>query len=183
MKRAISPVTAWMTTKMRPFLLALILTTTTFACGTSKAKDPETTNTEVASAKPQSDHAKADDKATEDLQAKNAVAADKADVKAAAKAEEEKARKTTGDQLQASFDAADRRFNELNEKIAKTTGTKKKKATAAAAEVKTRETTVMASIAKLRDLAAADWDATKKQADADVVALDKAIDALATTLQ
>lgn len=167
---------------MRPFLLALILTTTTFGCGTNKAKDPDT-NTELASAKPQTAHQKADDKATEDEQARRAVESDKADAKAAEEAETAKARKVTSDQLQANFDAADRRFNELNEKAAKATGTKKKKATAAAAEVKTRETTLMASIAKLRDATGAEWDPTKKQVDSDAIALDKAIDAFATTLQ
>lgn len=165
--------------QMRPFLLALILTT--LGCSNT-AKDPEIT-TETVSAKPQTAHQKADDKATEDLQARQAIESDKADVKAAEEAEEAKARKATSDQLQANFDAADRRFNELEQKAAKATGTKKKKANAAIAEVKTRETAVMTSIAKLRDGTGAAWESAKQQVDADAAALDKAIDALATTLQ
>ena len=165
---------------MRTYLLALFLTTT-MGCSTDKGTD---TKTAPASAKPpMTAHEEADNKATEDEQARRAALADKADVKAADDAELAKTRKVTHDQLQARFDAADRRFNELQATAGKVTGTKKRNAAAVVGEIKTREATVMASIAKLRGATGAAWDATKQQVDIDAAALDQAIDTLATTLQ
>ncbi|MDQ3335688.1 MAG: hypothetical protein M4D80_11015 [Myxococcota bacterium] len=171
---------------MRPLLLVLILSATTFGC--SKKEKESATTTEGATAKPttgdqpKTDRA-ADDKATEDLQARRAEEAKAAEAKAAADAEAVKAHAATHEQLQANFDAANRRFNTLKEKADKLTGAKKKNADAAVAAVKTAEATMMANVAKLREASAAQWDAAKAQVEADAVALNKSIDALETAVK
>ena len=171
---------------MRSLLLVLILSTTTVGCG-SKNKETEAAPTERASGAEDrttnAAHRRADDKATEDLQARRAEEAKVADAKAAADADAVKANAATHDQLQAKFDASDRRFNRLEEKVLKLSGTKRKKANAAVAVVKTHEATVMASIVKLREASLPQWDAAKAKVETDSAALDKAIDELETTLQ
>ena len=171
---------------MRSLLLVLVLSTTV-GCG-SNNKDTEATTTERAPVAEgdrttNAAHRKADDKATEDLQAQRAEEAKATEAKAAADADAVKANAVTHEQLQAKFDAADRRFNRLEEKVLKLTGTKRKKANAAVAVVKTHEATVMASIAKLREASLPQWDAAKAKVQSDSAALDKAIDELETTLQ
>ncbi len=157
---------------MRPLLLVLILSASTFGC--SKKEKESATTTEGATAKPttgdqpKTDRA-ADDKATEDLQARRAEEAKAAEAKAAADAEAVKAHAATHEQLK--------------EKADKLTGAKKKNADAAVAAVKTAEATMMANVAKLREASAAQWDAAKAQVEADAVALNKSIDALETAVK
>jgi hypothetical protein len=184
--RRVGPVLASGDATMRSLLLLLVLSTTTFGCGSNKAKDTSdhpSGGTPTASDEPSAtgDHA-ADDKATDDLEAKRAAEAKAVDTKAAADAETVKAHAATQTQVQASFDASDRRFNELKEKIAKLSSAKKTKAKSAAAEVKTNETTVMASIAKLRDATIPQWDGAKAKVDTDMDAFNESIDALEKTM-
>lgn len=163
---------------------------TTLGCGSAKeASDhpasgaPTATDQTGTSDRPKAagEHA-ADDKATDDLAAKRGEEAKTADAKAAADTEAVKAHAATQTQLQTSFDASDRRFNELKEKIAKLSAAKKTKANAAAVAVKTNETAVMASIVKLRDATLPQWDAAKAKVDTDFDAFSKSIDALEKTL-
>ena len=168
---------------MRSLLLVLILSTTTFGCGSKEGKET-TDHPSVASSDPPlatGPHA-ADDKATEDLQAKRADEAKAADAKAAADAQAVKAHATTQAQLQASFDASDRRLNQLKEKLATMPSAKKTKANAKVADAKSNETTMMASIATLRDAPLPQWDAAKAKADADLEVFNKSIDALEKAL-
>jgi len=168
---------------MRSLLLVLLLSTTTFGCGSKEGKET-TDHPSVASSDPPlatGPHA-ADDKATEDLQAKHADEAKLADAKAAADAQAVKDHADAQTQLQASFDASDRRFNDLKAKLAKMSAAKKAKATARVDDVKTNETTVMASIATLRDAKLPQWDAAKAKADSDFAAFNKSIDALEKAL-
>ena len=171
---------------MRSLLLVLLLSTT-IGCGSNK-KEQETTTERASTAEPadrttNAEHRRADDKATDDLQARRAEEAKATEAKAAADANAVKANAATHDRLQAKFDASDRRFNQLEERVLKLTGAKRKKANAAVAVVKTHEATVMASIAKLREASLPQWDAAKVKVESDSVALDKAIDELETTLQ
>ena len=157
---------------MRALLFALVLPI--LGCDTKPvAKGEPAPSTRVAD----------DDKATEAEQARGAAKTEAANVKEAADSDAAKAHKATHAQLQSDFDASDRKFNALREQAAKATGAKKTSADAAVAEVTTREAVAMANIAKLRDATGAQWDAMKTQVDADAVALDKAIAALASALQ
>jgi hypothetical protein len=172
---------------MRALFFILLLSTTTFGCGSKKGKDTsdhpsnEQSQTSDEQAKGGGEHA-ADDKATDDLEAKRAEEAKTADAKAAADADATKAHAATQTQVQSRFDTSDRRFNELKEKIGKLPAAKKTKANAAAAEIKTNETTVMASIVKLRDATLPQWDAAKAKVDGDLDAFNKSIDALEKTM-
>lgn len=171
---------------MRALLFVLIVSTTTLGCGSKNAND---TSDHAASGQAETsdrsrgsgEHA-ADDKATDDLQAKRDEEAKAADTKAAADGDAVKAHAATQTQVQTSFDASDRRFNELEANTAKLSPEKKKKANAAAAEVKTNETTVMASIAALRDAPLPKWDAARAKVDSDLDAFNKSIDALEKTM-
>lgn len=168
--------------EMRSTLIALILSTMAAGCGSETTK-PAGTAKPAATAEPAPGTAHtADDKATDDLQAHRAEQASAADRQAAADAEAVKAHAEVQQQLQARFDAADRRFNESKEKVATLKGANKKTATAAVATVKTNEATTMASIAKLRDASLAQWDGAKARVDADSDALDSSIDALDKTI-
>ena len=146
---------------MRSFLLLLILSTTTFGCDT-KSSEPSTAGgtgggTESASTKPEIvEHQRADDKATEDLQA----------------------RRTEEAKLQSTFEAADRRLGPLGEKAAKLTGANMHDANTAIAVVNTSKTTVIASIAKMRDATLPQLDAAKAQVVSDTDAFGKSIDEL-----
>jgi len=71
----------------------------------------------------------------------------------------------------------------LKEKVAKATGTKRKNADAAAAEVDTRVATVKTDLANLTSAAGTAWDTTKTQVEADQAALNKATDNLETTVK
>jgi uncharacterized protein YPO0396 len=164
---------------MRSLFFVLILSTTTFGCSSKTAKEtePASDHAPTTTDKPATNHA-VDDKATEDLQARQAEEAKVVDAKAATDVETVKAHAATQTQLQARFDASDRRFNELKEKISALPAEKKTKANAAVAEVKANEATVMAGIAKLRFATLPQWDAAKATVDVDSKALDKSIDAL-----
>ncbi len=177
---------------MRSLLYVLILSMTTFGCDAKKSPDSTATAERASNSKsPTSDdqpetnaeHHAADDKATEDLQAHRAEKAKAADVKADADADAVKAHAATQDQLQASFDRADRRFNPLKDDVGKLNGAKQRRANAAVTVVKTNEVAMMASIAKLRDASLADWDAAKARVDSDSQALDESIDALEKTMR
>ena len=161
---------------MRALLFALLVTT---ACSSNKK---EATNHEPAPA-PRTAQQQADDKATEDLEARNSEKADVATAKAEADADAAKAHAVIGEQLQKDFDVADRRFNALEVKAASATGTTKKRAATAMKDIKARESSVMAGIAKLRDANGDAWDTTKAQVDSDMVALNQAIDSLEKTLK
>jgi len=166
---------------MRSLLLVLILSTTTIGCGSKEGTDTTGHPSNPDQAEATAPHA-ADDKATEDLQAKRADEAKAADAKAAADAQAVKAHATTQAQLQASFDASDRRLNQLKEKLATMPSAKKTKANAKVADAKSNETTMMASIATLRDAPLPQWDAAKAKADADLEVFNKSIDALEKAL-
>lgn len=161
---------------MRALLLALLFTATTAGCASKEepARQPQ---------EPATPQRQADDRATDVEQARNNAKVEAATAQTAADAKVNATRDETAARLQKEFDTADRRFNALKEQAAKATGTKKKRADAAVANVVTSEARVMAGIAKLRDTSGADWDTTKTQIDADALALDKAIQSLDTTLQ
>lgn len=166
---------------MRLLFLVLILSTTTFGCGSKKGKATSEQPSSGTAAPTSTEHA-ADDKATDDLQAKRAEDDKAVDAKAAADAEAVKAHAATQTQVQTSFDASDRRFNALKERFGKVSAAKKAKANAAAAEVTSNEKTAMASIAKLRDAPLPQWDADKAKVDTDLDAFSKSIDALEKTM-
>lgn len=167
---------------MRSILIALILSTMTFGCGSEAAKPAETAKPAAADEPTAAGGHAADDKATDDLQAHRAEQANAADRQAAADAEAVKAHAAIQQQLQARFDAADRRFNESREKVGTLKGANRKSAVAAVATVKTNEATTMASIAKLRDASLAQWDTAKARVDSDSEALDHSIDTLEQTI-
>lgn len=160
---------------MRSLLLGLILSTTMLGCSSDKAKASE-----AGSAGPTASgerHA-ADDQATEALQARRAEEATVAEAKATADADVVAAHKATHSQLQANFDAADRRLTALKEEGARLTGTAKNNATIAMAVAQTHEASVLASIAKLREATLAGWDAAKAQVEADSLAFTNSVAAL-----
>jgi hypothetical protein len=168
--------------QMRSLLLVLILSTTAFGCKKAQESEP----TEGANAKPnasESEHRAADDKATEDLQARRAEEAKTTEAKAAVDGEAIKVHAATHDQLQANFDAADRRFNRLKERAEGLTGERKKQADAAVATNNTNVATAMASIAKLRVASLAQWDPAKAQVETDTAALNKSLDTLETAVK
>ena len=162
---------------MRALLFAVLFTT---ACTTDHEKatkrDPAPTSSVAA-------QRAADDKATEDEQARNAARVDVDTARAATEAATAKAHAQTGAQLQRDFDAADRRFNALKVKAASATGAAKRGADAATVDATAREASVMAGIAKLRDATGAAWDTTKAQTESDLVALSHALDSLENALK
>jgi hypothetical protein len=168
--------------EMRSTLIALILSTMTLGCGSEAAKPVETAKPATAAEPTGAGGHAADDKATDDLQAHRADQANAADRQATTDADAVKAHAAVQQQLQARFDAADRRFNESKEKAGKLKGANRKSVGAAVATVKTNEATTMASIAKLRDASLAQWDSAKARVDADSDALDSSIDALEKTI-
>ncbi len=131
------------------------------------------------------------DKARDDADQKArdaAKAAQDADAKAAAAAKEtaDAAAKDAADardKLQKAIDASDRKASSLKEKLAKATGTVRKNADAAAAEVDKRRAAVNASLANLGSATGTAWATARTQVEADTAALDKSIDALETTLK
>jgi hypothetical protein len=169
---------------MRSVLLALILTTTTFGCGSKadkaapgavpSAAAPESGESEGA---PRTEKQQAEDKATEALSARGEDKTEALIAKEAADAELAKAHQVTQDKLQADFDAVDRRFNALKGKTTKAAAKK------ASADVAAKETIAMANIAKLRDATGASWDATKAEVEANIAALAKAVDAFEASLK
>lgn len=86
------------------------------------------------------------------------------------------------DKLRKGLESSDRKITDLRRKVTDATGEKRKNADAAANEVELRRQKVDQNLAKLRGAAAAAWDATKLELDADVAALDQAIDNLEKTL-
>jgi colicin import membrane protein len=102
------------------------------------------------------------------------------------KAEAEAATKARTDargKVQKEIDAADRKLAYLKEKLAKATGPKKKNAEAAAAEVTKRRDAAVASAAKLETDTTTPVETERSTAEADVAALNKAIDNLEATLK
>jgi hypothetical protein len=184
---------------MRSVLLALIISTTAFACTTTPSDVITATGSAVGSAiaaaptgsgevaaKPAEEairpnHA-ADDKATADLQARG-----EADMKATAAQEalDVEAAKVHGvatDRFQANFDASDRKFNVMKEKAKKVPAATKKTADVVIADIAAREATVMSGIKRLRSATGPAWDTAKAQVEIDSAALDKSIDAFGATL-
>jgi hypothetical protein len=129
------------------------------------------------------DRPRADDKATEDLQARRSEEAKATEAKAAVDGEAIKVHAATHEQLQGNFDAADRRFNRLKERAEGLTGARKTQADAAVATNNTHVATAMASIAKLRVATLAQWDAAKALVEADTAALNKSLDTLETAVK
>ena len=84
--------------------------------------------------------------------------------------------------IQKDFDAHERKTTYLKEKVAKATGDMRKNADAAATELDKRRDAAKASIAKIQDDASPTWEAAKKQAQDDVAAVGKGVDALEATL-
>jgi hypothetical protein len=164
---------------MRTLLLALTLLVPTYGCGSKTEPKAD----QAAAGTPSPSNREADDKATEVEGARGEAKTVADNAKEAADKDAAKAHAIVHDELQARFDAADRRFNALKEKAAKATGAKKATADAQVSEVTKREATVMASIAKLRDTTGAQWDPTKTQVETDSAALDKSIDALEKSLR
>ncbi len=172
---------------MRALLLALLITITT-GCSSKTEQSTEQFTGKPSEARPSGGVGPAvsvadQNKATEELQARNENKVLEANAKEAADSDAAKTHKVVNDKLQASFDVADRRFNSFKAKVVKVTEPKKASVDAAVADVTKREATVMASIAKLRDASGAAWDAAKTQVEADTVALNTAIDALETALR
>jgi len=160
---------------MRSLLLGLILSTTMVGCSSEKAKASEAGSAAPTAAGER--HA-VDDQATEALQAHRAAEATIVDAKAMAEADVVTAHKATQVQLQANFDAADRRLTALKVEGARLTGTARKSATIAIAVAQTHEASVLGSIAKLREATPAGWDAAKAQVEADSLAFTTSVAAL-----
>lgn len=102
------------------------------------------------------------------------------------KAETEAAAKTRVEargKVQKEIDAADRKLAYLKEKLAKATGPKKKNAEAAVAEVTKRRDAAVASAAKLETDTNTPVETERTAAEADVSALNKAIDNLEASLK
>jgi len=112
------------------------------------------------------------------LQARRAEDAKVAEAKATADADVVTAHKATQTQLQANFDATDRRLTALKVEGARLTGTAQKNATIAMAVAQTHEASVLASIAKLREATLTGWEAAKAQVEADSLAFSTSVDAL-----
>ncbi len=172
---------------MRSLVFVLILSATTFGCSSKKEKEAAPTSDHTQNGtndEPDvpSDHA-ADDKATEDLQAKRAEEAKAIDVKAAADVEAVKVHAATQIQLQASFDALDRRFTALKERDSKLSAAKQQVTSPLVAEAEKAEAKMMASIATLRDATLPQWNAARAKVDTDSAAFTKSIDALETAMQ
>ncbi len=125
----------------------------------------------------------ADDKQAEATKAQADADAKAAAAKATADTEMAKAHDDARDKMQKNYDASDRKLASLREKVAKATGTKRKNADAALAEVDKRAATVKTDMANLVTAAGTAWDTTKTQVEADQAALDKASDNLETTLK
>jgi membrane protein involved in colicin uptake len=87
-----------------------------------------------------------------------------------------KERTDVRDKLRKDIDAADRKTASLREKLAKAKGDVQKNADAAANEVQIRHAKVDANMTKLSSATGAAWDSTKLELDADLAALDEAVD-------
>lgn len=86
------------------------------------------------------------------------------------------------DHVRKDIDSADRKIADLRRKLNDTKGEKRKNADAAANEVELRHAKVDQNLAKLRGTAANAWDAAKLELDADIAALNQAIDNFEKTL-
>ncbi|CAN5911281.1 hypothetical protein BH11MYX3_BH11MYX3_03790 [soil metagenome] len=173
---------------MRALLLASIIAATSIGCGSKTEPAPAgsastpTGEPATASGGATAEHRAADDKATEVEQAKGLAQAEVNSAKTTVEDAAAKLQKAARDKLQQSFDASDRKLTSLKEKAAKLTGTKKREADDAIADISVHEGTVMSGIASLRDATAAAWDAAKVQAEADLNALNNKVDALESSL-
>ncbi len=170
---------------MRALLLASIIAVTSFGCGSKSEPTPAGTAADkpASGAQPTpSAHRAADDKATEVEQAKAVAQAEVNSAKGTVDDATATLHKASRDKLQQSFDASDRKLTALKEKAAKLTGTTKRDADAALADISAHGGTVMSGIASLRDATGAAWDTAKTQTEADLVVLDSKIDALERTL-
>lgn len=86
------------------------------------------------------------------------------------------------DKIRKDLDASDRKIADLKRKQLDATGEKRKNADAAANEVELRHAKVDQNLAKLRGAAVNAWDATKLELEADLAALNEAIDNFEKTL-
>jgi colicin import membrane protein len=87
------------------------------------------------------------------------------------------------DKLRKDIDAADRKIADLRRKLNDAKGDKRKNAEAAANEVELRHAKVDQNLTKLHSATAANvWDATKLELEADIAALNQAIDNFEDTL-
>lgn len=125
----------------------------------------------------------ADDKAAEATKAQREADDKAAAAKATADNEVVKTHNDARDKLQKVYDDSDRKVAALREKVSRATGTRRKNADAAAAEVATRQATVKADLSNLTGATGTAWDTTKTQVEADQAALDKATDNLETALK
>ena len=86
------------------------------------------------------------------------------------------------DKIRKDLDSADRKVVDLRRKLTDAKGDKRKNAEAAANEVELRHAKVDQNLAKLRGAAANVWNAAKLELDADLAALNQAIDNFEKTL-
>lgn len=159
-----------MTNGMRAAILALgicVMTTGTVACGNKAEEAKKEADTKAAEAL----------KTVKEAEDKAAAAKKEADDKLTKLNIEAKTK------LGKDIDAADRKASNLKEKATKLTGAAKKNTEAAVAELDKRYATAKASLAKLDTLTGADWDAAKKSAEADIEALNRAVESLETTIK
>jgi len=85
------------------------------------------------------------------------------------------------DKLRKDLESSDRKLADLRRKLNDATGEKRKNADAAANEVELRHAKVDQNLKKLSTSTAAGWDATKLEIEADIAALNQAIDNLEDT--
>lgn len=152
---------------VRALLVGLALTTAVAACGNKEEEARKEAEAKAAEAA----------KAAKEAQEKAAKEEAEAQAKIAKANGEIKAK------LQKDIDAAGRKATYLKEKAAKATGAAKKNADAAVAELDARDATAKSDLAKL-DAATGDaFNTAKNTVEADIAALNKAVDSLETTLK
>ena len=157
---------------MRTLILAAILIISSCKKNEDKAKEQA-----AQAQKEANDKAEAAAKAQREADEKTAAAKREADAAAS------KAAADARDKIQKDFDAADRKLTYLKDKVAKAKGAKRKNADAALAEAELRSASVKTSLAGLEKAAANDLEAARAKAQSDVEALNKAVDAVETTLK
>lgn len=143
-----------MNNPMRVMLAAAVLTLVGTACDRRKTETRETTTTGAEIKERADDIAK--------LKADHAEAKHK---------------------LEGKLEAQERKATYLKQKAAKAVGKEKLNANAAVAELDARRTTAKTSLGRLTDEVSPAWDSTKKAAEDDIDAYEKAVDALENTLK
>lgn len=86
------------------------------------------------------------------------------------------------DKVRKDIESSDRKLADLRRKLTDVKGDKRKNAEAASNEVELRHAKVDQNLNKLRGAAASAWDATKLELEADIAALNEAIDNLEKAL-